>query len=637
MHEYTFLNTERAERMGGKKAAASASATTTTTTTGTNGTAKIEVKKTATMQDRKNRSIEISRHSRAFDRIFLCDYMFGFVDQFFQNLVHNTSMMQRFQRDGARGLKAVVYSDLAANKKNVIQTFTNGFDNTIQSRHYDLHMAKRTADLFNSLNVKASLNYKTGIVTIALKRIFALAGQEKTGAGYIYAIMQGLKMGVMFHHGNLENIHKRIWGGEPDGKYPPLQVVVFVDRPYSNTTHSYLQGREGYPPNSVFKTYIGDRKDESANSFEMRLMPVKEENTWYWNVDTLDDVHTDKEVLEETGKFNQQAAENDVNIAGIKYDCKNFCYKVHLRDGDLEVQRRLLGRTADEQFVERMAWYNAKLRGQLRELINRDLTKILFCTESLIGSSIADHVSRLIWERYVQPMLDACLQVYQTDFSKQSKVLKPAAASFPNSDIFLLPTSDQVRGDDPLVYAVLASMECQVKKTRKLYPEHVSLKNDKSDQEKLVPISDFLLDFSFSLVKKRVFAHVELMNSVMCNIIDHISRDVMERGDMFVRRIEVQEGVEQNPFSVKCSHNMMLYGDDKQLQVDRAEVKRKQPENGNKEDKKKSARRQRTRKNKGTETVTSATGSALCCSQCMKTFSLQRSLLRIHDDHLHFI
>jgi hypothetical protein len=180
-------------------------------------------------------------------------------------------------------------------------------------------------------------------------------------------------------------------------------------------------------------------------------------------------------------------------------------------------------------------------------------------------------------------------------------------------------------------------MECQVKKTRKLYPEHVSLKNDKSDQEKLVPISDFLLDFSFSLVKKRVFSHVELMNSVMCNIIDHISRDVMERGDMFVRRIEVQEGVEQNPFSVKCSHNMMLYGDDKQLQVDRAEVKRKQPENGNKEDKKKSARRQRTRKNKGTETVTSATGSALCCSQCMKTFSLQRSLLREHDDHLYFI
>ena len=144
-----------------------------------------------------------------------------------------------------------------------------------------------------------------------------------------------------------------------------------------------------------------------------------------------------------------------------------------------------------------------------------------------------------------------------------------------------------------------------------MYPARIYEEKNKHEAifpyepDESVAISDFVIDFALILEKRRVFAHVELMHRVLDDIVDHIGQDVMDRGDMFVRSVKVWEGLSSgtNRTFAECSQEMMLYGDgENKLQIDETNRKR-----------------------------------GICCSQCMKTFSLQRSLLRMQEDHLHFI
>jgi hypothetical protein len=188
------------------------------------------------------------------------------------------------------------------------------------------------------------------------------------------------------------------------------------------------------------------------------------------------------------------------------------------------------------------------------------------------------------------------------------------------------PAMEQVIKVYPMVYAVLKELGFNIKKTKKKFPTYARELYGADDSD--VPISNCILDFSFKLVKRRLFAHVELMHGILCDLVDSVGRDVMDRGDMFVRSIEIEEGVEGSAHVSKCRHDTILYGKESHLQIDRIDEtrkRRKPDEESNGE----SAKRP-----PGNNSAIDNMSSGLCCSHCSRKFSLHRSLLSMTQKNL---
>ncbi len=126
-------------------------------------------------------------HSNAFDRIFLCDYMFNFVDSIFRSLMIDNLAIKSLQRyivendsvyTDEHRISGAPYHYLVFRRLYVHQGCVKKSDVEYVDKSYDLdgqynfHMASRTAKLFSKLIIEACL-FKSGKMEIKLCMIFA--------------------------------------------------------------------------------------------------------------------------------------------------------------------------------------------------------------------------------------------------------------------------------------------------------------------------------------------------------------------------------------------------------------------------------------------------------------------------------
>jgi hypothetical protein len=109
-------------------------------------------------------------------------------------------------------------------------------------------------------------------------------------------------------------------------------------------------------------------------------------------------------------------------------------------------------------------------------------------------------------------------------------------------------SSVQVRAQSAVEYAVLKSLTCQA-----TYSKRSSVQMQPGNN-----LSDYVIDFVIMLRKRRIFAYVELKQFILNGVISKIRHDKMQRGDMFVRRVEVHESCQIHRPS-KCWQDMFMY------------------------------------------------------------------------------
>ena len=423
-----------------------------------------------------------NRHPMAFDRIFLCDYMFGFVDCFFHNLLYNKALIDELRSEDGWDPDDETEKNSLLRSSMYVADGRAGFSHTyayrdIMQNHYRLHMSQRTAALFKCLSVCIEM-FKNGQLVITLAIINAMDTGPRVGAGYIYSILQGVKMGVIMHHSNMKHVHRNIMEGVPSAQsIKSIDTVIRVNTPDSETTHQYLQKRENHPPDYAFKTYDGARDAGNyGNSFEMRLRKNKEGGCWYWNVNTLQDVLEDDSVQQVTkGVHKPTAAMESSKGAPEGFSRASSRGSDTDPNDDSTDTRTIQGRS--DWYRETMAAYNSAMSNQVQGLIPYDSSKLIFCTESLAGISIARELATVIWTHFVKPELDACMRVqveYEIEGENDTrKWLKATVHKAAESKCTKCTThsNNQLKKQSALVHAVLKSIKCSATYTRcVLYP-----------------------------------------------------------------------------------------------------------------------------------------------------------------------
>ena len=135
----------------------------------------------------------------------------------------------------------------------------------------------RAWSYFTELIVLCSLDTVDNVISLNLKSIFAKdESREERGNGYIYSVVQGLKMAVVANHEKVEN----------EFEQRPMEVRVVVENPSVHTTLHYLQTREDYPPDEV----VPNLDDDSDYAYSLHMTLVKNPSTkvFRWYVETED-------------------------------------------------------------------------------------------------------------------------------------------------------------------------------------------------------------------------------------------------------------------------------------------------------------------------------------------------------------
>jgi len=440
-------------------------------------------------------------HENAFDRLFLCDYMFLMVDKFLDSTKKNRDT-KLLIKDGKVISQGIIGSD----------------------GDHQLYMSKRVAVLFKKLNVTISFT-STQNVIVRLNEIFA---DDKSGdikAGYIYSILQGLKMGV------IANATRKIeiwtyYFNRLVTKQVSKCVTIGVLSPYFDTTYNYLRAYEHYPPLDYLKS--GKEKD-CAPSFEMNLMDSSHV-PWYWNanLDVVYDSDVSRKIIE--GNFEKLGISSEEMSRVVEmYERVDDIFKNDHRNehskelSDIHLKLEPLEESARQCLVQFMKSHNEKLaKDSSSTLVPRDERKIIFCSESLLGIRIFKEVGTHIWSCFMKPRLD--------ELSKLSE-------------------NEEIAGKSAMAYAVFSDVLC------KSYYSEI-------DQPSHLPPKARVVDFTARMKKRKPFGHMSFGNPVMDVLLGFIANDVMERGDIFVRRITLLEYEEdQEPTNALSTvYDTMVHG-----------------------------------------------------------------------------
>ena len=216
-------------------------------------------------------SFSNAAHTRAFDRIYICDFFYHLADNFITDCIHakNTNELKNAKAPFvefvvAEGRKHIDYGkDYEEREMNQ------------DARDRYVTVTGRPWSYFHELIVSCSLDASKSVFSLNLRSIFAQeeAVQER-GNGYVYATLQGLKMAAI---ANNERVQK-----EFDPR--PMQIHVVVESPYIETTVRYLQSRENYPPLNFFKKW----GPTMAPSMKMKLVKDPSTKVFRWYVETED-------------------------------------------------------------------------------------------------------------------------------------------------------------------------------------------------------------------------------------------------------------------------------------------------------------------------------------------------------------
>jgi hypothetical protein len=221
---------------------------------------------------------------------------------------------------------------------------------------------------------------------------------EKIGAGYIHAIMQGMKMGIIANQRHFKPINEKLFKDLPGRN---LDVVLSVCSPDSLTTLGYLQSREKYPPNHVIKNFEGTAMAELyANSFEMRLRKKYVDDAsgkqfvgWFWMVQTNHDQarKATYSVVDYSGLIRRGPA-RPAPLAETKSDESSDDDGRDPLDpsdsGDEGVSSTKIYPQKNDFYVQAMKKYNKMLNSNSSGLLSYDYKRIIFCTESNVVARV---------------------------------------------------------------------------------------------------------------------------------------------------------------------------------------------------------------------------------------------------------
>lgn len=534
---------------------------------------------------------------------------------------------------------------------------------------HTFYMARRTSFLLEDLSVKCELHYD-GRLVIQLQRIYAVDPKPQSGNGYMHAVMQGLKMGIIANQKYFSEVSKGIFGRDN-----ALYVILKVLTPYSETTLGYLERNEGYPEESLIHNSdveVVDENPKMANSLILQLMPKDSgASGWYWNVYTDCDHNIDSVITSNTRK-DKQLSESEEGT--MDAPIPSFSDSEEESDDDLPNYQE---ETIDPPFPsdeQRMRWimdelnkHNQKLQENSEyQLIKNKPNSVLFCLESSVGSAILSGISQEFWgfiqrrldetfksKRLVDDALDELDESDGPDESdaddtsvedKERGETKDAESddeepiSYANkmTDAKKLTTEESnMHLRNPLMFATLCSATCKVQPTPKSMPEYAYStpilryegKSNDALTEEHYPISNFVLDFEIEFDKRAAFGYMSLAEGVLQQLVQHIGEDLLLREDMFVRSLSVRETCTElgaaHP-ERRAHYNFLLYGQGLQLDRMHDPNKNQRP-----------SQQRRTEKQQGSldEDVVMTQGARMCCQRCRGEFSLLRSLQHFHRAH----
>ena len=177
--------------------------------------------------------------ARAFDRIYICDFFFNLADRFIKDC------MQRQQSGMFKNAASDPESVFVLGKSNGIAAYVQHKTMTGTPIRHDIQIT-RAWSYFRSLRVACLHDVAAGCIYLELQCIYANADHEsERGNGYIYAVLQGLKMAAIVNHEIVDKAFER----------KRVKIVVSTSWPAVDTTLFYLQGRESYPPDAVASNY----------------------------------------------------------------------------------------------------------------------------------------------------------------------------------------------------------------------------------------------------------------------------------------------------------------------------------------------------------------------------------------------
>ena len=193
-------------------------------------------------QDAASDKRDVAR-KRNFDRIVLCESMFGFVQCVVKNHYDNAS---------------------AFHEK--IHVFTG----VVKCDYSTIYFPPRTAKLFETLKVHAQQDENGKTIVFSLESIYLAGSHEKIqerGAGLLYAILQGLKIGIVCYQSTADFYGK--------------ELILKVAAPETGTTLKYLTHKEGFPNKLNDAVQNGKNMVESCS---WKLSPCKTRKSWYWSL-----------------------------------------------------------------------------------------------------------------------------------------------------------------------------------------------------------------------------------------------------------------------------------------------------------------------------------------------------------------
>lgn len=189
-----------------------------------------------------------SASDRRVDRLILCDYMFEFVCKCCEELEiwkNQKGYKEQFQK-----LIEIVSGRLVAK-----QPYARPF------KEFPL----RTAALFDSLTISVNFSQEDNELIFCLETMY-LAGaggrKHEKGAGTLYAILQGMKMGCIYNH-DMQMINNETTDN----------ICIRVSRPMNDTTLVYLKRKENVP-----------EQVSNIENCDLKLA-VSTNGNWYWHID----------------------------------------------------------------------------------------------------------------------------------------------------------------------------------------------------------------------------------------------------------------------------------------------------------------------------------------------------------------
>lgn len=265
-----------------------------------------------------------------FSRLMLCDFMFQFVDNFFDILCNDQELQRKIkQRMTTDPWKEERYSmenshyatsdvvpvlfqrrflgstanDYNMNRdeevdkhhrhESVTMDGTGGYDAT-QCADTDALFPSRLGQFFSRIG--ASIRYcADNRILASFDNIFTKEGsfqKNKSGTRFIHCMLQGLKMGMIR---NYERASKLRLSG--DDSTPP-ELSIRVHWPFTDTTMVELGKSEGYPAAIAKLSAMYAQDSKFTNSMEIRILPRMvdgdaRQDGWYWMAWTAEDAFLD--------------------------------------------------------------------------------------------------------------------------------------------------------------------------------------------------------------------------------------------------------------------------------------------------------------------------------------------------------